>query len=215
MIAVRNVSKTYRGGKTVLRGIHCTLVRGEKVALIGRNGSGKSTLLRIVAGISEPSSGKVIRGMSTSWPLGFGGAFQGGLTGRDNVRFVSRVYGKDFDEVMPRVAEFSELGKALAEPVRTYSSGMRARLAFALSVAVEFECMVIDEITAVGDAMFQAKCEHALFSSSAQAMLIVSHNHEFLRRFCNRGWLVEGGELVEYESLEVAMHRYERLLGLG
>lgn len=158
MIQLQNVSKLYpfgKGKRAVLKDINLTIHQGEKIGILGRNGAGKSTLVRILGGAERPSSGKIIKNMNISWPLAFSGAFQGSLTGADNVRFVSRIYDVDYKTALAFVESFAELGKYLYEPVRVYSSGMRAKLAFAISMAIDFDCYLIDEVTSVGDATFK------------------------------------------------------------
>ena len=153
MIELSQIVKRYKtrsGTHTVLDGVDLTVRMGDKLGILGRNGAGKSTLIRLISGAELPTRGTIVRRMSVSWPLAFGGAFQGSLTGIDNVRFICRVYGAQLKEVFPFVEDFSELGKFLREPVKTYSSGMRARLAFAISMAIEFDCFLIDEVIAVG-----------------------------------------------------------------
>src|SRR5438270_2790546 len=147
MIACENLTKSYpmgRGRKRVLNGLDLEISRGEHVGLLGRNGAGKTTLIKLIGGVEMPTSGKVRRGMSVSWPLGFGGGFQGSLTGYDNARFIARIYGREYDDIREFVEDFTELGTQLKMPVKTYSSGMKARLAFALSLTIEFDCYLID-----------------------------------------------------------------------
>jgi capsular polysaccharide transport system ATP-binding protein len=157
MIQLQEVTKRYRtrgGEHCVLNGVDLHLDRGDKLGILGRNGAGKSTLIRIISGAELPNSGTVTRDMSVSWPLAFGGGFQGSLTGADNIRFICRIYDAPFTNVLAFVKDFAELGKFLREPIKTYSSGMRARLAFAISMAIEFDCFLIDEVISVGDARF-------------------------------------------------------------
>jgi capsular polysaccharide transport system ATP-binding protein len=214
MIRLDHINKDYhtRGGAVrVLRDVHLTVRPGERVGILGRNGAGKSTLIRIVSGAELPTSGIVERRMSVSWPLAFGGAFQGSLTGLDNLRVICRIYGVDPEERIAFVEDFSELGIYLREPVKTYSSGMRARLAFAISMVIDFDCFLIDEIVAVGDARFHAKCNHELFVNRAdRAMIIVSHNADYIREHCSRAAVLESGELHHAESLDAAFDRYSR-----
>ncbi len=163
MIALRKVSKYYRvrgGIHVVFEDVNLDIRRGEKVGILGRNGAGKSTLIRLISGSESASAGSIDRTMSVSWPLALTSAFQGSLTGIDNIYFIARVYGVEAATIVPYVESFSELGYYLHEPVKSYSSGMRARLAFALSMAVEFDCFLIDEVIAVGDARFHERCEH-------------------------------------------------------
>ena len=212
MIQAVNVSKTYQtrqGPLTVLDSVSLSFVRGERIGILGRNGSGKSTFIRIISGAARPTTGAVHRGMSISWPLAFGGAFQGSLTGLDNLRFICRVYGAEFSAARAFVEEFSELGRYLHEPVKSYSSGMSARLAFAVSLAVEFDCFLIDEIVAVGDRRFHEKCRVELFERRAdRAMLIVSHDEGFIREHCQRASVLSRGSLAHFPDMDSAFACY-------
>jgi len=212
MIRLDHINKNYltrAGPVCVLRDICLTVSRGERIGILGRNGAGKSTLIRIVSGSELPTSGAVTREMSVSWPLAFGGAFQGSLTGLDNLRVICRIYGMDPAERIRFVEEFSELGAYLREPVKTYSSGMRARLAFAISMVIDFECFLIDEIVAVGDARFHAKCNHELFVNRGdRAMIIVSHNAAYIREHCSRAAVLLDGELHHAATLDDAFALY-------
>ena len=185
MIIIDGLSKSYhtrQGPTKVLDNLNFTVSPGEKLAILGRNGAGKSTLVRLLSGAEQPSAGEVRREMTVSWPLAFGGAFQSSLTGLDNMRFICRIYGLDWHSRLPFVEDFSELGHYLKEPIRSYSAGMRARLAFAISMVVEFDCFLIDEIVAVGDVRFHQKCHEKLFERRAdRAMIIVSHEAPYIR----------------------------------
>ena len=177
--------------------------------MLGRNGAGKSTLIRLISGAELPTSGHVERSMSVSWPLAFGGAFQGALTGLDNLRFICRIYDTDPAEQIAFVEEFSELGIYLREPVRSYSAGMRARLAFAISMVIEFDCFLIDEIVAVGDSRFHEKCHVELFEKRGdRAMIIVSHDAGYIREHCTRAAVLSGGRLHLKPSLDEAFAYY-------
>lgn len=210
MIVLNNVTKHYstrKGTRAVLNNINLTIKKGEKIGILGRNGSGKSTLIRLISGAELPTSGNIQRDMSISWPLAFTGGFQGSLTGLDNLRFICRIYGADIESVRPRVEEFSELGIYLGEPVKKYSSGMRARLAFALSIAIDFDCFLIDEVTAVGDSRFHQKCNVELFEKRKdRAMIIVSHQPEQIVAHCDRAAVLHNGAIHCFD--EVA-HAYE------
>jgi capsular polysaccharide transport system ATP-binding protein len=214
VIQLDHVEKRYRtraGSHTVLRGVSLQINKGDKIGILGRNGAGKSTLIRIISGAELPSSGRVARRMSVSWPLAFGGAFQGSLTGIDNLRFICRVYGSDFDAALPLVREFAELGEYLREPVKTYSSGMSARLAFAISMAIEFDCFLIDEVIAVGDARFHEKCRHELFERRRdRAMIIVSHDAHNIREHCTRACVLQDGVLREFADIDAAYLDYNQ-----
>lgn len=212
MIKLENVVKSYpvKGGRrNVLDGINLTVNMGEKIGILGRNGAGKSTLIRLLGGVELPTSGSITRTMSISWPLAFSGAFQGSLTGADNVRFVCRVYNTDYEKAMELVDSFAELGKYLYEPVKVYSSGMRARLAFAISLAVDFDCYLIDEVISVGDASFHRKCEIELFEKRAhKAMIIVSHELHNIKEHCNSAAVLNNGKLKVYENMDEALAIY-------
>ena len=212
MIRLSDVHKLYStrvGSVHVLDGVDLIVRPGEHVGILGRNGAGKSTLVRLISGAEVPSSGSVEREMSASWPLAFGGAFQGSLTGIDNLRFICRIYGVDPDEKEDFVADFSELGIYLNEPVKAYSSGMRARLAFAISMVIEFDCFLIDEIIAVGDSHFHSKCMVELFEKRAdRAKIIVSHQPHYLRQFCSRASVISGGKLYHYDNVDDAFRFY-------
>ncbi|BBF71425.1 MULTISPECIES: ABC transporter ATP-binding protein [Sphingomonadaceae] len=215
MIELRDVTKSYRtstGLVTVLDKINLRVEKGEKVGILGRNGAGKSTLVRLLGGVEQPTSGKIQWDMSISWPLAFGGAFQSSLTGLDNLRFICRVYGVDYRDKIDYVDDFSELGRYLREPVKTYSSGMRARLAFAVSMVIEFDCFLIDEITAVGDQRFHEKCHVELFEKRAdRAFLVVSHDNSFIRDHCNKMGVISGGRLELFDEVEAGYEYYHKV----
>ncbi len=215
MIVCNNISKEYKHGsarKRVLSNVNLTVNPGERVALLGRNGAGKSTLIKLIAGVEMPTSGKVTRKMSVSWPLGLGGGFQGSLTGYDNARFIARIYQRDYSQIKDFVEDFSELGRQLRMPVKTYSSGMRARLAFALSLAIEFDCYLIDEVILVGDQDFQRKCRHELFEKRTdRAMVLASHSTELVRELCDRAVIIHKSEAQIYSDIEQAVDIYSQL----
>jgi capsular polysaccharide transport system ATP-binding protein len=212
MIAFSGVSKSYRtrtGLRTVLRDVSLTLRSGDAIGICGHNGAGKSTLLRLIAGVEQPSSGTVERKMTVSWPLGYASAFQSSLTGADNIRFIARIYGRPIAETLAFVDDFAELGAYLGMPIRTYSSGMMARLAFAASLAVDFDCYLIDEITAAGDARFRARCHDALIERRKTGTLVmVSHDPHTLREYCIGGAVVRENRLIICESIEEAIEQH-------
>jgi capsular polysaccharide transport system ATP-binding protein len=215
MIICQNISKSYSHGgrrKEVLRGIDLTIAQGDRIGLLGRNGAGKSTLIKLIGGVEMPTSGKISRQMTVSWPLGFAGGFQGSLTGYDNARFIARIYDRNYGDVRRFVEEFTELGRQLRMPVKTYSSGMRARLAFALSLAIEFDCYLIDEIILVGDQSFQRKCQAEMFEQRQdRAMLVASHSPEFIKNFCNRAIIIHDGKAELYDDVYEAVDKYDQL----
>lgn len=215
MIVCENLYKSYpmgRARKQVLNGVNLVIRPGERIGLLGRNGAGKTTLIKLIGGVEMATKGKVHRGMSCSWPLGFGGGFQGSLTGYDNARFIARIYGHEYGEIRRFVEDFTELGGQLRMPVKTYSSGMRARLAFALSLAIEFDCYLIDEVIMVGDKNFQEKSQHEMFARRQdRALLLASHSPEFIREFCNRAMVLHQGEARLYEDVNEALEIYAAL----
>lgn len=215
MIICRDVSKHYAHGsaaKVVLHKVNLTIAPGERVALLGRNGAGKSTLIKLIGGVEMPSSGNIVRGMTVSWPLGFAGGFQGSLTGYDNARFIARIYRRPFADIKDFVEDFTELGSQLKMPVKTYSSGMRARLAFALSLAIEFDCYLIDEIILVGDRNFSRKCTVELFEKRGdRAMILASHSTEIIQETCNRAALIKDAALTAFDDVEQAIALYHHL----
>lgn len=213
MIRLENIHKWYHtrhGSVHVLNDVNLAVRPGEKVGILGRNGAGKSTLIRLISGAERPSAGHIVRDMSVSWPLAFGGAFQGTLTGLDNLRFICRIYGRSTEDKIDYVQEFSELGRYLREPVRTYSAGMRARLAFAISMVVEFDCFLIDEIVAVGDARFHEKCRVELFEKRGdRAMILVSHDPGYVRAHCDRASVLVGGRMHNFDNVDDAYAFYQ------
>ena len=215
MIEFRGVSKAYRsriGIKTVLRDGDFVLPRGRNIGILGVNGAGKSTLLRLIAGTEAPDAGGIRRHVRLSWPLGFAGGFNGSLTGAENTRFVSRIYGVDPRRVRDFVEDFSELGGYLHMPVRTYSSGMKARLAFALSMAIDFDCYLVDEITGVGDQRFQRKCRAAFRERRGRSDLImVSHNPDTIEGYCDMAAVLSGGRLTLHDDVGEALAIYREL----
>ncbi|MDV5825842.1 ABC transporter ATP-binding protein [Sphingobium naphthae] len=212
MIKLIDVSKVYHtstGRAVVLDHVNMTIERGEKVGILGRNGAGKSTLVRLLGGVEPPTSGDIRWSMSISWPLAFGGAFQSSLTGLDNLRFICRIYGVDYRDKIGYVDDFSELGRYLHEPVKTYSSGMRARLAFAISMVIEFDCFLIDEVVAVGDQRFQEKCQYELFEKRAdRSFIIVSHDSNYIRDHCTKIGVIADGYLSLFDNADAAYQHY-------
>ncbi len=218
MISLRDIRKVYPtrfGENLVLDGISFDLAPGEKLGVLGRNGAGKSTMVRLISGAERPTSGTIARSMSVSWPLAFGGAFQPFLTGVDNIKFISRIYAQDAARNLAFVEDFAELGRYLNEPVRTYSSGMRARLAFAISMIIEFDCFLIDEIGAVGDARFHERCNRELFQKRGdRAMVIISHDAGYIRDHCRRFAVLHNGKLAMYDDFELAYAYFREKIGL-
>jgi capsular polysaccharide transport system ATP-binding protein len=213
VIELDRVSKAYAtntGPNKVLDDISFTFPPRTNIGILGKNGAGKSTLLRIIAGTEHPDSGQVKLKGTVSWPIGFAGGFNGSLSGEENCRFVARIYGADIDEVVGFTMEFAELKQYFYMPVKTYSSGMRARLAFGLSMAIEFDAYLVDEVTAVGDENFQTKCRKAFDDrSSRSSVIIVSHQMGTIRDYCKRCAVILNGKLICFDSVEEAQAAYE------
>jgi capsular polysaccharide transport system ATP-binding protein len=211
-LVVRDLAKHFlRHGEPryLFRGLSFELSRRGRLAVLGRNGQGKSTLIKILGGVLQPTSGVVAWNMSASWPLGFAGGFQGGMTGLDNIKFLARIYQREPEALLQRVEAFAELGDALTMPVKYYSSGMRARLAFGLSLAIEFDCYLIDEVISVGDALFWRKCEQELFDKRAdRSFIVASHDLRFVRDNCRSALIVEGGRAKMFRDVDVAIDVY-------
>jgi capsular polysaccharide transport system ATP-binding protein len=200
------------GVRRVLDGISFKIAEGEKIAVLGKNGAGKSTLVRIVGGVEPPTSGKVERGLFMSWPIAFGGGFSTSMSGLDNIRFIARIYNVPLKDTVAFVDDFAELGRLLYLPVRTYSSGMRARLAFALTLAIDFECFLIDEVIAVGDQRFQQKCRDALFTQKKHcAMILVSHDVHIILQYCQKALVLKAGRGRVFDDLDLALNIYATL----
>jgi capsular polysaccharide transport system ATP-binding protein len=218
MIEVRNVYKRYHnhhGSDWVLRDVHFQLPKGVSVGLIGRNGAGKSTLLRLIGGMDEPDRGEIVRRCRVSWPIGLSGGFQGSMTGRQNVKFVARIHGNErsTDEVIRFVEDFAEIGPAFDEPVKTYSSGMRSRLAFGLSLAFDFDLYLSDEATAVGDKAFREKATKAFKEKvGSSGLIIVSHQEGILKELCQAGIVLNHGEALWFDGIDDAIKAYHESL---
>jgi capsular polysaccharide transport system ATP-binding protein len=209
-LRVQNLGMTYHGApRPLFQGLSFDLARGGRLAILGRNGQGKSTLIKMLGGVLPETEGRIQWLMSSSWPIGFGGGFQGSLSGLDNIKFLSRLYARPYAEVLQRVDEFAELGSALKQPVKHYSSGMRARLAFGLSLAIEFDCYLIDELVAVGDARFQQKCQEELFERRAhRSFMMASHDTHLIARHCDRALIIESGKAKLFDDINEAVEVY-------
>ncbi len=217
MIRLQNLSKTYHlngRSKVVARDLNVTFPTGVSVALLGRNGAGKSSLLKMIAGTMDPDAGDVISDGTISWPVGFAGSFHPELTGAQNVRFVARVYGIDTNMLIDFVEDFAELGQHFHLPFRSYSSGMRSRLAFGTSMGIKFDTYLVDEVTSVGDAAFKQKSEQVFKARMAESgAIVVSHTTPMLRRMCDAGAVLENGNLLYFDSVADAIDHYHGVIG--
>ncbi|MEL7256571.1 MAG: ABC transporter ATP-binding protein [Pseudomonadota bacterium] len=213
MIVLEDLTKVFgfRGTQKVIADrINAVFPPKRAVALLGRNGAGKTSLLKMIAGTMDPSSGRIIATGRVSWPVGFAGSFHGDLTGAQNARFVARVYGVDTDELVAFVEDFAELGAHFHQPFRTYSAGMKSRLAFGVSMSVPFETYLVDEVTSVGDAAFREKSA-AVFAERMKTAgaIMVSHGVGQLRALCNAGAVLEDGQLHYYDDVEDAIAHHQ------
>lgn len=213
MIELRSISKSFRvkgTTKTVARDLCLRFPSGCSVGLLGRNGAGKSTLLRMIAGVEDPDHGHITSDGTISWPVGFGGSFHGELTGAQNVRFVARVYGVDTDELIAFVAEFAQLGAHFHAPFRTYSAGMKARLAFGLSMGIRFDTYLVDEVTAVGDAAFKERSNALIRDRIGESSaIVVSHGMGLMRQLCDHGVVLIDGYARWFDDIEEAIATHE------
>ncbi|MEP0234935.1 MAG: ABC transporter ATP-binding protein [Roseibium sp.] len=212
MIRLDRVTKSFKlKGETryIAKDVSFTIPRGDSIGLLGRNGAGKSTLLRLIAGTIKPTSGRIIRRANVSFPLGFQGSFNGSLTGEQNVRFVARIYGHDTQELVDYVQDFAELGRSYQMPVKTYSSGMKARLAFGVSMGINFDYYLVDEITAVGDSNFKKKCQQVFRRKLQQSdIIMVSHSNGALKEYCTTGVVLEDGSLTYFPNIDDAISQH-------
>ncbi|MDX5298419.1 MAG: ABC transporter ATP-binding protein, partial [Gammaproteobacteria bacterium] len=219
MIQVQNIYKRYHnhhGSDWVLRDLSFTIPAGVSVGVVGRNGAGKSTLLRLLGGMDSPDRGRIERHCRVSWPIGIGGGFQGSMTGRQNVKFVARIHGggRDLAETIAEVQAFADIGAAFDEPVRTYSTGMRSRLAFGLSLAFDFDVYLSDEATSVGDAAFKQKATDAFRARVGRSSIVmVSHGVEILKDLCQAGLWLHEGQAYWFERIDDAVNAYHKSIG--
>lgn len=215
MIQLNNISKAYRVGSRwnqVLDNVSATFPSGQNVGILGLNGAGKSTLLRIMGAVEPADSGTIRKDVRVSWPIAFSGAIHTNLTGRENARFIARIYGESIKKVEQFAEAFTELGPYFDMPANTYSTGMRARLAFAISIAADFECYLVDEITSVGDMRFTLKYRRAFRERLKNASLVmVSHNPRTIRDYCDIGAILHRGKLQMFDTIAEAMDEYEQI----
>ena len=214
MIRFEQLTKVFRmegKSKVVADAISTTFPTGRSVALLGRNGAGKSTLLQMIAGTMDPTSGRIVSTGTISWPVGFAGSVHGDLSGAQNTRFSARIYGVDCDELVDFVEDFAGLGEHFRLPFRTYSSGMKARLAFGVSMGIDFGTYLVDEVTAVGDAAFRTKSDRVFKARMERAgAVVVSHSMAQIRQMCDAGAVLEHGKLTYYDNVEDAIRHHNR-----
>lgn len=215
MVRFEHVSKVYFGHnlrKVVHNDLNFEIRKGDSIGICGANGAGKSTLLRMIAGIEFPTTGRITREMTISWPIGFSSCFQPSMTGADNVRFVARLYNQDVQQMLDFVEDFAQLGPYMHQPVSTYSSGMVARLAFGTSLAINFECYIVDEVTGAGDARFRRRCDDELLHRRNSGTLIMtSHDPFMLQHYCRQGAVLYNGALTFYDTIEEACDIHQAL----
>lgn len=219
MIVLQNLTKSFRTGntqKTVADNINVTFPTGKIVGLLGRNGAGKSTMMGMIGGSIKPDSGSIVSQGIVSWPVGFAGSFHRDMSAAQNTRFIARVYGVDSEELMDFVADFAELGAHFHEPIRYYSSGMKSRLAFGVSIGIPFDTYLVDEVTAVGDANFRRKSRLVFMNRMERAgAIMVTHSMGQVRQMCNAGAVLENGKLTYYDDVEEAIEAHHINMGTG
>ncbi|HEJ1054797.1 TPA: ABC transporter ATP-binding protein [Pseudomonas putida] len=215
MFELRNVTKSYltpNGRRYIFRNLSFAIPPGKNIALIGRNGAGKSTLMRLLGGADVPDSGTVVTDRSISWPVGLTGGFQGSMTGRDNIKFVCRVYGATGEAMREKVRyvqDFAEIGDWIDEPIKTYSSGMRSRLAFGLSMAFDFDYYLIDEVMSVGDSQFKSKCSEVFKNRLKNSnIVLVTHSMSEVKNLCDIVLLVRDGNIHVYDDVAEGIKAY-------
>lgn len=217
MIRFESVSKSYnirKFRKQVLNDLDFEIAAGENIGICGANGAGKSTLMRLIAGVESPSSGNITRTVSCSWPIGYSSCFQSSLTGADNARFIARIYDRDVPKLFAYVEDFAQLGDYFNQPIYSYSAGMLARLAFGISLAIDFDCYLVDEVTAAGDDRFRQRCEEALHHRRANGtLLMISHDPSTLRAYCEKGAVLRDGTLTFYSTIDeaIAVHHAQQV----
>lgn len=217
MIRLENLSKSFHtrwGRKVVIDNASVTFPSGVSVALLARNGAGKSTLMGMIGGTIQPSSGRIVKTGTVSWPVGFRGSFHRDMTGAQNTRFVARIYGVDTEELLGFVEDFAELGPHFYSPVRTYSSGMMSRLAFGVSIGIPFDTYLVDEVTSVGDADFKRKSRLVFLERMKHAgAVVVTHSMGQVRKLCQAGVVLENGKLIYFDDVEAAITRHQENMG--
>ena len=217
MIRLENLSKSFHtrwGRKVVIDDASVTFPSGVSVALLARNGAGKSTLMGMIGGTIQPSSGRIVKTGTVSWPVGFRGSFHRDMTGAQNTRFVARIYGVETQELLEFVEDFAELGPHFHSPVRTYSAGMMSRLAFGVSIGIPFDTYLVDEVTSVGDADFKRKSRLVFLERMKHAgAVVVTHSMGQVRKLCQAGVVLENGKLVYFEDVEGAIARHQENMG--
>lgn len=210
MISFENVSKSYhirKFRKDVLNDLSFNIPTGSSLGICGANGAGKSTLMRLISGVEHPNAGQIIRTVSCSWPIGYSSCFQSSLTGADNARFIARIYSRDIQQLLDYVEDFAQLGAYFHQPIYSYSAGMMARLAFGISLAIDFDCYLVDEVTAAGDDRFRQRCEDALHHRrSAGTLVMISHDPHTLRAYCTDGAVLHEGKLTFYDTIDEAIN---------
>jgi len=217
MIEINNIKKSYytkrHGWTQVIKGIDVRIPRDKSLGILGRNGAGKSTLISLIAGMDIPDSGEIKKnGLRLSWPIGSNAGIHGSLSARDNLKFICRIYGEDIAEKLAFVEEFAELGKYIDMPVKTYSTGMRSRLAFAISMAMEFDTYLVDEGFNAGDYRFTIKTEQVFQTRLSKAnMIVVSHNPSTINKFCDYAGVLNDGRLTLFDNVRDALRIYYKL----
>jgi len=218
MILVKNVYKRYQTlhgpGPWVLSNVNFSIPPKLSVGILGANGAGKSTLLSLIGGTDFANRGEIKRNCRVSWPMGLGSGLKGSLTGRQNAVFVCRIHGlndKEISYALSFIEDFAEIGKSFDQPINTYSSGMRSRLQFGMSLAIDFDVYISDEVTSTGDAAFQKKAQQAFQNLAGRSSLIMaSHSDQTLKQFCKAGIFVKQGKVHWFDEIDDAVKAYKK-----
>jgi capsular polysaccharide transport system ATP-binding protein len=212
MIRFEDVSKSYhirKFHKRVLNNLSFEIPDKAKIGICGANGAGKSTLMRLISGVEAPTTGKIFRDITCSWPIGYSNCFQSSLTGADNARFIARIYNQPIEPILQYVEDFAQLGPYFHQPIYAYSAGMAARLAFGISLAIDFDCYLVDEVTGAGDDRFRQKCDEALeYRRDNSTLIMISHDPSTLRRYCTSGAMLLDGNLYMYDTVDEAIEHH-------
>lgn len=215
MISMNNVNKYYKIAgqrRYILKQQSFEFETGFSYGILGVNGAGKSTTMRLLSGAELPNTGSIKRNVSVSWPLGFSQGLNTDLSGKENLKFVARAYGQDTKRVLEFVSDFAEIGSYINEPLKNYSSGMGSRFAFGLSMAIDFDCYLVDEITSVGDHSFQTKCRRAFEERKERAdVIMVSHDMNTINAYCDKALVLIDGQFFSFDTVQEGIITYMRL----
>jgi len=211
-------SKKEKSDKKALDNINISIKKGEKIALLGKNGCGKSTILKIISNVSFPTKGEVTVNGNVNALLELNSGFEPEFTGRENIYLKGTIMGlsrKEIKSIEQEIIDFADIGEYIDYPMRTYSSGMRARLGFSLAINIEPDILIVDEALSVGDNEFKKKCldkVNEITSKENVTFLFVTHSFEMAKQFCDRGILLEQGKIIYDGPIEKTLEKYNNML---